>query len=171
MPKRIQRKRTKGWKMPPNTLYVGRPTKWGNSYVIDSEDERAEAVESFEIEIASKIRRGLDLSSLRGKDLACFCPLDKPCHADVLLRLANAQAIAQVVDKIQKKEDVVKEARTLVAQTVQDMQSSLGCNEYSIEVLSWAQHIAVRRGEKTKAVILKRTLKKMENNLVAEPTK
>lgn len=28
--KRIQRKRTKGWKMPENTVYVGRPTKWGN---------------------------------------------------------------------------------------------------------------------------------------------
>lgn len=87
--------RTKGWKMPPNTVYVGRPTKWGNSYIIDSEDERAEAVESFEIEIASKIRRGLDLSSLRGKDLACWCPLDKPCHADVLLRLANAREVTK----------------------------------------------------------------------------
>ncbi len=95
MPKRIQRMRTKGWKMPPNTVYVGRPTKWGNSYIIDSEDERAEAVESFEFEIASKIRRGLDLSSLRGKDLACWCPLDKPCHADVLLRLANAREVTK----------------------------------------------------------------------------
>ena len=31
-PVRIQRKRTKGWKMPENTVYVGRPTKWGNRY-------------------------------------------------------------------------------------------------------------------------------------------
>lgn len=90
MPKRIQRKRSKGWRMPENTVYVGRPTKWGNSYKIESEEERAEAVESFEIEIKMMItRRGLDLSPLRGKDLACWCPLDKPCHADVLLRLAN----------------------------------------------------------------------------------
>ena len=33
-PKRIQRKRTPGWKMPPNTVYVGRPTKWGNPYEV-----------------------------------------------------------------------------------------------------------------------------------------
>jgi hypothetical protein len=92
MPKRIQRMRIKGWRMPKNTVYVGRPTKWGNSYIIESEEERAEAVESFEIEIKMKItRRGLDLSPLRGKDLACWCPLDKPCHADVLLKLANAE--------------------------------------------------------------------------------
>ncbi len=32
MPKRIQRKRSKGWRMPPNTVYVGRPTKWGNPW-------------------------------------------------------------------------------------------------------------------------------------------
>lgn len=89
-PKRIQRKRTKNWRMPENTVYVGRPTKWGNSYKIESEEERADAVESFEIEIKMMItRRGLNLSSLRGKDLACWCPLEKPCHADVLLRLAN----------------------------------------------------------------------------------
>lgn len=29
-PRRIQRKRTTGWRLPPNTVYVGRPTKWGN---------------------------------------------------------------------------------------------------------------------------------------------
>lgn len=32
IPKRIQRKRIKGWEMPPNTLYCGRPTMWGNPY-------------------------------------------------------------------------------------------------------------------------------------------
>ena len=31
-PIRIQRKRTKGWRMPPNTVYVGRPSKWGNPF-------------------------------------------------------------------------------------------------------------------------------------------
>jgi hypothetical protein len=33
------------------------------------------------------------LPSLRGKNLACWCPLDQPCHADVLLELANAPAL------------------------------------------------------------------------------
>ena len=35
-PKRIQRSRAKGWKMPANTIYVGRPTVWGNPYVVGS---------------------------------------------------------------------------------------------------------------------------------------
>ena len=33
-PIRIQRKRTKGWRMPPNTVYVGRPTIWGNPFPV-----------------------------------------------------------------------------------------------------------------------------------------
>jgi hypothetical protein len=32
------------------------------------------------------------VESLRGRDLACWCPLDQPCHADVLLELANREA-------------------------------------------------------------------------------
>ena len=38
MPKRIQRKRTKGWRMPADAIYVGRPTKWGNPDKIGDED-------------------------------------------------------------------------------------------------------------------------------------
>lgn len=56
-PIRIQLRRTKGWRMPPNTVKVDRSTK------------------------------------LRGKNLACWCRDDgKPCHADVLLELANREA-------------------------------------------------------------------------------
>ena len=36
-PKRIQRSRSKGWKMPANAIYDGRPTVWGNPYVVGSE--------------------------------------------------------------------------------------------------------------------------------------
>ena len=87
-PVRIQRKRAKGWKMPPDTIYVGRPTKWGNPFT------GQDAVNNFEILILSKLiddngkfRKRLD--ELKGKNLACWCPLDKPCHADILLRFAN----------------------------------------------------------------------------------
>jgi hypothetical protein len=45
------------------------------------------AVEAFEREVAPT----LDVAALRGRDLACWCPLDQPCHADVLLELANAE--------------------------------------------------------------------------------
>lgn len=121
-PKRIQRKRTKGWKMPEGAIYVGRPTKWGNPFVAyrDGHDGYDPHSVGPEIAVAS-YRRMLSSEGtvcsipvtrwpkgkipaesmwikiedikreLRGKDLACWCPLDQPCHADVLLEIANAE--------------------------------------------------------------------------------
>jgi hypothetical protein len=92
-PVRIQRKRTAGWKMPPNTIYVGRPTMWGN-FVAKAccIEDRAEAVAAYRgwiDEVASDSWKGRARIDLRGKNLACWCRLDQPCHADVLLELAN----------------------------------------------------------------------------------
>ena len=109
MPQRIQRKRTKGWRMPEGAVYVGRPTKWGNPYaigdingwtgapIVDRKEARSvyaaewQTVASFAPKqfdaLAAEIR-----TELAGKDLACWCPLDQPCHADVLLELANGGA-------------------------------------------------------------------------------
>lgn len=107
MPKRIQRKRTKGWRMPENAVYVGRPTRWGNPwkagvYVCAHPDcgpgshplvSVAQAVETFRSWLEGMLRVDPGwLEDLRGKDLACWCPLDQACHADVLLQLANAAA-------------------------------------------------------------------------------
>ena len=137
MPKRIQRKRIKGWKMPPNTVAVTRPGKFGNPFDFRSSDcsflalsygcrgdrrGRQEAsVRAFREWIepnakGSTVRyeRGVCFGNeessfqigprfivgappsiktiraeLAGKNLACFCALDQPCHADVLLELAN----------------------------------------------------------------------------------
>jgi len=87
--------------MPPNTVYVGRPTKWGNPWMIGQQVgpatppmSREEAVENYRKWVLAN-RQGperyrLPLEQLRGKNLACFCPLDQPCHADVLLEIANA---------------------------------------------------------------------------------
>lgn len=112
MPKRIQRKRTKGWRMPEGAVYVGRPTKWGNPYeVIQCEvgstiaytvtgpgilvpktfEQKRTAIAYAVMLFGLKLRAERpDLSELHGKDLACWCPLDQLCHADVLLELANA---------------------------------------------------------------------------------
>ena len=89
MPKRIQRKRTKGWRMPHNTVYVGRPTKWGNPYRIgDMGLTRETVIEAYENYLRRVLVAYPDfLDELRGKDLACWCPLDKPCHADVILKI------------------------------------------------------------------------------------
>lgn len=99
MPVRIQRKRTKGWKMPPNTVSVTRPGKWGNPFVVGKDGDAAECVALYRHEMKVRIKAPIfgestreGLASLRGKNLACFCPLDQPCHADVLLELANGDA-------------------------------------------------------------------------------
>ena len=102
--------------MPEGAVYVGRPTKWGNPFavgspyfVMDSADyQRGDSLATAEwhfytasdaVEVYEKWFRdqvgssGFSLvdearEELAGKDLACWCPLDQPCHADVLLRIA-----------------------------------------------------------------------------------
>jgi len=69
---------------------VTRPTKWGNPHSIDL--GRAEAVRRYQEDLLGG-RLVVDVADvrreLRGRDLACYCPLDGPCHADVLLAIAN----------------------------------------------------------------------------------
>lgn len=97
-PVRVQRKRTQGWKMPANTVYVGRPTKWGNPFVGASAMKNYTDMTAQDVWVgfARRLSSAVPLSradvrrELRGKNLACFCPLDQPCHADVLLEIANA---------------------------------------------------------------------------------
>lgn len=92
MPQRIQRRRTKGWRMPKNTVSVTRPGPFGNPYRSQAFANGAEgAVDAYRYMIendADKLAAVKD--QLRGKNLACFCAIGKPCHADVLLELANA---------------------------------------------------------------------------------
>ena len=96
-PKRIQRSRAKGWKMPANAIYVGRPTVWGNPYVVGSELMNGEtltaekAVELYEQHLADNFSERDIRHCLHDKDLVCWCALDEPCHADVLLRIANSR--------------------------------------------------------------------------------
>ncbi|MFZ5719242.1 MAG: DUF4326 domain-containing protein [Pseudomonadota bacterium] len=115
-PRRIQLRRTKGWRMPPDTVKVDRSTRWGNPYTFglrgavnphwyvegpglgshpaaglcgNREGAQIKAVQLFRAAIETG-RLTLDLGHLRGKNLACWCKPDAPCHADVLLELANA---------------------------------------------------------------------------------
>ena len=109
-PKRIQRKRTKGWRMPPGTVNVCRPTIFGNPFVgeraVEAYREWLLRVSSsagliarlFDVAITGKLRgtpwANADsvlkkVPELSGKDLACYCKIGQPCHADVLLEIAN----------------------------------------------------------------------------------
>jgi hypothetical protein len=120
-PKRIQRKRTRGWSSPHGAIYVGRPTRWGNPF---GHAQRFAGLESslrcyrmavegiwdpnelkdmpdgpFQIackefaEFTKRFQYGATNTAraeLRGKDLICWCRLDQPCHADILLEIANS---------------------------------------------------------------------------------
>lgn len=97
-PKRIQRKRTKGWRMPEGAVYVGHGSHMGNPWIVDPSKATNPATNQYRatVEECVKLFRDLmycgfedELEALRGKDLACWCPLDQPCHADVLLEIAN----------------------------------------------------------------------------------
>lgn len=86
-PQRIQRQRIRGWRKPPNTVYVGRGSMWGNPFQVGYGYTRAEAVDAYR-NIAT-IYQPRTEHPLRGKNLMCWCPLYLPCHADVLLEIAN----------------------------------------------------------------------------------
>ncbi len=118
-PVRIQRRRVKGWRMPPNTVNVTRPSRWSNPFIISPLLDRDTSLalfantvigiwdpsvanhlpdEFFSIiynahhEWLKRINghpAQLARSELCGKNLACWCALDVECHADVLLLLAN----------------------------------------------------------------------------------
>lgn len=89
MPK-VWNKRDKN--APKDAVYVGRPSPYGNYYVIGKDGTREEVVQKFRDSL-SKLSGALYdrmMSRLRGKDLVCWCA-PKPCHADVLLELANVE--------------------------------------------------------------------------------
>lgn len=105
-PQRIRLSRAKGWRIPENTVVVtrGPGKRWGNPWRVGEPGipDAAEAVRMFRARLPgapfysppapdSYLGRMIaDLGQLRGKNLACWCALDAPCHADVLLQLANA---------------------------------------------------------------------------------
>ena len=91
----IQRERTKGWRMPPNSTSVTRPGLWGNPHRVgvDGCGDAKTAVLRYEqdlLDLKLKDRTGIPLlervKELRGKNLACFCPIGTPCHRDVLIK-------------------------------------------------------------------------------------
>jgi hypothetical protein len=118
MPERIQLRRTKGWRKPPDAVVVARPTRWGNPFnwknspsvvwpmgceepvYVTASDRRYNAVRDFE----NLIRYGGGLNGypshdeirrdLAGRDLCCWCPPGHPCHADVLMEIANEPAVS-----------------------------------------------------------------------------
>ena len=108
IPKRIQCRREKGWRKPEGAVDVGRPGKWGNPFSamdagrrypsLTSKQVAALIVNQFRTDRSQHPEYPSDAevrAELAGKDLMCWCPLEDadgnrvPCHADVLLEIAN----------------------------------------------------------------------------------
>lgn len=77
-------------KSTPTSIYVGRPTMWGNPFVIGEDGTREEVVAKYERYIKQVPLLLSMLPQLKGKDLTCWCAPES-CHADILLRLANKE--------------------------------------------------------------------------------
>jgi hypothetical protein len=73
---------------PPDAVYIGRPSKWGNPFIIGKDGDRAEVIAKYEAWIKAQPELLRALPEIRGKTLMCFC---KPhaCHGDVLAKLAD----------------------------------------------------------------------------------
>jgi hypothetical protein len=107
VPERIQLRRTKGWRIPLNTVNVARPGRWGNQFIVSPNARPGvrsgvdyicvptleDAVECYRIWLEEQMRQHECMrnavAELRGKNLACWCKPGDLCHADVLLRIAN----------------------------------------------------------------------------------
>ena len=86
---RIRLQRTRGWRKPPEAVVVARPSRWGNPFLLTG-NNREEALRSYRLHVQQRLQcNSTWLDPLRGRDLVCWCGLDEPCHADVLLELAN----------------------------------------------------------------------------------
>ena len=117
VPARIQLSRAKGWRKPEGALIVSRPSPWGNPWkaevvqgvgwvctdtrsnlIVQARDRRDAhdlAVAHYRTWIAPRAEAAR--AELRGRALCCWCPLDMPCHAAVLIEIANAPLTCEAV--------------------------------------------------------------------------
>jgi len=104
-PKGVRLSRAKGWRLPDGAVVVSRPGPWGNPFVVGVDGDATRCVDLYAyllcgfINLTSKATVEAQqetfkyaqehLSEIKGKDLACWCQIGKPCHRDVLLCAAN----------------------------------------------------------------------------------
>ena len=85
---RVWNKREPG--VPVDAIYVGRPSPWGNPFVIGRDGTRDQVIEAYRAQLLSQPERVTQAKQeLRGKDLVCWCS-PQACHADVLMEVANS---------------------------------------------------------------------------------
>jgi hypothetical protein len=73
-------------------MYVGRPSEWGNPFVIGRDGDRANVIRLYTDMLRFRALGGKEwkgkLRGLKGKVLGCFCA-PEPCHADILAKWAD----------------------------------------------------------------------------------
>ncbi len=77
----------------PGAVYIGRPSKWGNPFVIGKDGTRDEVLQKYTawIRAPAQIELRMDAArELSGRDLICFCA-PQSCHGDILLTIANEE--------------------------------------------------------------------------------
>jgi hypothetical protein len=92
LPTRIQRSRRKGWRNPPETIYCGRGSLWGNPFPVENGDH-AEAVAKYRewLNAHPGVEYVMRLHLADAAHLSCWCALDKPCHVDVIIEVLADQ--------------------------------------------------------------------------------
>ncbi|WP_208180114.1 DUF4326 domain-containing protein [Sinorhizobium medicae] len=119
-PIRLQLSRRKGFDLQAHSksinglevVHVGRPGPWGNPFVVGKHGDASYCVDLYKALLAGLLRVGADpeiqalestrrfvaenADELRGQNLACWCRPGTPCHADVLLQIANLQICDEV---------------------------------------------------------------------------
>ena len=73
---------------PPDAVYIGRGSKWGNPFVIDKHGTRSEVIAKYKEYILGKPELLAQLHELKGKDVVCYCA-PQACHGDILVHMAN----------------------------------------------------------------------------------
>lgn len=87
MPKVLNKHHLPDKQVPPDAVYIGRGSKWGNPFAIGRDGTRAQVIQKYRHHLTEEMKLEAR-RELRGKDLVCFCS-PQACHGDVLLEVAN----------------------------------------------------------------------------------
>ena len=86
---KVMNARRVGKQPAADRVYVGRPSKWGNPFVIGRDGSRDEVIiAKYRAWIVRQPALMAALHELRGKNLVCWCAPER-CHAEALIELAN----------------------------------------------------------------------------------
>ena len=81
-----------------NSVYIGRPSKWGNPYIRGVHGTKSEVIQKYEEYLRNSPELLKALSELNGKDLVCWCS-PRPCHGNVIIKLINELENESIIER------------------------------------------------------------------------